>query len=180
MSFNIWLGLYIILAIAIIAGGSMKLKDMGMMGGAFVFFVGSLAIFLLFGLRWFRQQGILSGADVQWPPSINSCPDGLTAYKRTVGGVKKDVCIDTIGMSRNAGISVFPVGGGPEPTDDKYYFDLSTTSSESAAKAQELCQRANLMGLSWEGISNGESCTTKTGAKRASGGAGGSSAGCSA
>ena len=182
MAFNLWLGLYIVLAIAVIAGGFMQLKDMGMMGGAFVFFIGSLAIFVVFGLRWFRNKGILSSGDVAWPPSINSCPDFLTAYTRTVGGVKKAVCIDTMGVSRNAGIAVFPAGGGPEPTDDKYYFDLATTSSEPAAKAQELCQRANQAGLSWEGITNGESCTSS--AKKAGGAAGGaaagSAAGCSA
>lgn len=158
MIFNIYMGIFILIAIAVIAGGSMRLKDMGMMGGAFVFFVGSLALFIIYGKRWFQKSGALSQDAVAWPPTVNTCPDGLTSYTREANGVKKQVCIDTIGMSRNGGIAVFPKGDGPAPTDDKYYFDLTSTAGDADSKRKELCQRAMQAGLSWEGVTNGESC----------------------
>lgn len=179
MAFNIYMGIFIIFALAVIGGGTMQIKDMGMMAGAFIFFVGSLTIFIIYGIRWFKSGSILAETPVSWPPTINTCPDFLTAYQRDVNGVKKQVCIDTIGVSRNASLPVFPPGGGPAPTDDKYYFDLSTTASDAEGKRQELCQRAILAGLAWEGITNGESCVALPG-KGKGGAAGGDGAGCSA
>ena len=158
MFLNISMGIFIVIAIAVIAGGSMKLKDMDMMGGAFLFFVGSLTMFIIFGKRWFQTNGALTGAPVQWPPVINTCPDGLSLYTRDVNGIKKQVCIDTVGVSRNGGIAVFPKGDGPAPIDDKYYFSIESTAGDADSKRKELCQRAMQAGLSWEGVTNGESC----------------------
>jgi hypothetical protein len=51
------------------------------------------------------------------------------------------------------------------PPEDKYYFSLITSSQDATAKNQELCTRAIEKGLSWEGITNGESCYSQTFAK---------------
>ena len=53
------------------------------------------------------------------------------------------------------------------PTDDKYYFSLVTTT---ANKNTELCNRALNAKLTWEGITNGESCISITGAPTSTGG----------
>jgi hypothetical protein len=154
--FNIYLGIYIVVAILVIAGGTYKLMDQTI--AAFLFFVGSVVVFIIFGLRWFNDKGVFSKTPVQWPPNINTCPDFLTYYKRTSGGTKVDTCIDLIGVSRNSSIKVFPKTG-IEPTTDDYYFALATTSTDDAQRNQELCQKAIAAGLTWEGITNGESCT---------------------
>ena len=56
-------------------------------------------------------------------------------------GSTQDSCIDTIGVSRNGALKVFPKNGVAPSTND-FYFSLSTTSSDSVKKNQELCQKA--------------------------------------
>ena len=50
----------------------------------------------------------------------------------------------------------------PTPASDEYYFSLTTTSSDPESKNNELCQRAMSMGLTWEGVTNGEGCVKAT------------------
>jgi hypothetical protein len=162
--FNIYMALFIVAAIFIIAGGTYKFYSSGQMISAFFFFIGSLTIFIIYGIRWFSAKSIFSNAPVAWPPIINTCPDYLTYYKRQKKGKSSDTCVDLIGVSRNGYLKMFPKGpadnGGVEPEDDAYYFDLTTTSTDGAAKNAELCQRAMTFGLTWEGITNGESCVS--------------------
>jgi len=178
--FNIYLGIFIIVAIAVIAGGTFKLKGMEMIPAAVIFFAGSLALFIIYGKRWFAPSSIFDQAPVSWPPTLNSCPDYLTYYgRKKADGTKQNACIDLIGVSKTGALKVFPRGGGPEPTGDDYYFSLDTASSDAAAKNQELCQRAMTMGLTWEGITNGESCIMPDGTV-SKGAAGSAGAGCPA
>ena len=157
--FNIYLGIYIIVAIFVIAGGSYKLHKQTI--AAVLFFIGSLIIFIIFGLKWFGDKGLLSKTPVSWPPIINKCPDYLVNYGRNTPDGVQDTCIDMIGVSKNRSLDIFPKGS--PPTDDKYYFPLSTKSSDPVAKQAELCKRAISYGLTWEGITNGESCLTSDG-----------------
>jgi hypothetical protein len=157
--FNIYMGIFIVIAIAVIAGGTYKLYDMGIMVSAFFYFGGTLALFIIYGIRWFSTNSIFAKTPGSWPPTLNSCPDYLTYFARPqADGTTKKTCIDTIGVSKNGSLKVFPIGGGPEPTTDDFYFSLDTTRSDPAARNAELCQRAMTMGLTWEGITNGESC----------------------
>jgi hypothetical protein len=175
--FNIYLGIYIVLAILVIAGGTFKLTSSGQTLGGILFFIGALAIFIVYGLKWFGQNSLFSETPVSWPTSINTCPDYLVYYGRKMpDGTTQDTCIDTIGVSRNGSIKVFPKGGDV-PTSDDYYFSLVTKSSDAAKKNAELCQRTIAAGLTWEGISNGESCITPSGPVAPGGG---SNAGCPA
>jgi hypothetical protein len=130
----------------------------------FLFFVGAVIVFTVYGLRWFASEGSLfSQTPVQWPPTINTCPDYLVYYGRKMAdGSIQNTCIDMIGVSKNGSLKVFPKNGTP-PTTDDYYFSLVTKSSDTAAKNAELCQRTIAAGLTWEGISNGESCITPAG-----------------
>ena len=173
--FNIYLTIYIILAIFVVAGGSFKFFKGGQVVGGILFLIGSAAIFGLYWSKWFgEKQGIFSETPVKWPPVINTCPDYLTYYSRIgTNGAKEDTCIDLIGVSTNGSLKVFPKDG-VAPTSSDYYFSLTTKNSETAAKHAELCQRAIAAGLTWEGITNGESCITPGGPAAPSGGSGGS------
>lgn len=174
MAFNIYLGIFIVVAIGVIAGGTFKIFKLDQSLGAFLFFVGSLAVFIVYGLRWFASKGSLfSETPVQWPPTINTCPDYLVYYGRKMpDGTVQDTCIDMIGVSKNGSLKVFPKSGTP-PTTDDYYFSLVTKSTDASAKNMELCQRTIAAGLTWEGISNGESCITPAGPQPAPSAAGG-------
>jgi len=178
--FNIYLGIYIIAALFIVGGGTYKLYGMEQMYGAFLFFAGVLYIFVIYGLRWFGSaSSLFAQTPVSWPPTINTCPDFLTYYGRKMpDGTVKDTCIDFIGVSKNGALKVFPNDGTTnQPTAENYYFSLTTTSTDATRKNAELCQSAILHGLTWEGITNGESCIA---APPSMEGPPGSSAGCAA
>ena len=179
---NLYLILYGLIALATLLGGISTLYRMGMTLGAGIFAVGTVLILAMYGLRWFGgEKSILSDATVQWPPVMNTCPDFLTYYKRKKSdGSAEDVCIDTIGVSKNAVmLQRFPSSGPAPNDDDKYFFLLKTAASDAAGRNAELCQRAILYGLTWEGITNGESCILPDGTK-ASPSSGSSGAGCPA
>ena len=102
----------------------------------------AILIFVFFGLRWFGVSG--KGTAVQWPPIINSCPDYLTKYERTMSdGTKKQTCIDLVGVSKNCAISKWPTDTTIPPTAEAYFFNLDGTMEEK-------CARAKAAGLSWE------------------------------
>jgi hypothetical protein len=93
-------------------------------------------------------------------------------------GTTQDTCVDLIGVSKNGSIKVFPdvkKTSNVVPTSDDYYFVLATKSSDAGAKNAELCARAMAAGLTWEGITNGESCITPAGPVAPSSSGGGSS-----
>jgi hypothetical protein len=174
--FNIYLGIFIIVAIAVIVGGSFKVYNGSMTIGAIIFFIGALVVFIVFGTNWFKSGSIFSKTPVPWPTTINTCPDYLVYYGRKMtDGTTQPSCIDTIGVSRTGALKLFPKSGVP-PSGDEHYFSLVTKSSSAAAKNAELCQRAITFGLTWEGITNGESCVTPAGPVAPGGG--GSGANC--
>lgn len=157
--FNIYLGIYIVAALLIGAGGTFKLYGMGQSIAPVLFFVGALTLFIIYGMRWFGgQDSIFTKTPVSWPPTINTCPDYLMYYSRVMpDGTTQEACIDTIGVSKNGTLSVFPKGE-QAPQKDEFYFSLLTKSTDLEARKAELCQRAITFGLTWEGITNGESC----------------------
>ena len=161
--FNIYLVIYIIVSIGLVTMGTMKLYGMDQTLGAVIYCVGVGIICFVYGLRWFGPNALLSQTPVPWPPTINRCPDYLTYFAHKNGAVYEDTCIDLMGVAKS-GLSVFPSNAPPEgQSDPKYYFPLATTSNDPAAKNSELCYRASLMGLTWEGITNGESCISQGG-----------------
>ena len=174
--FNIYLGIYIVAAILIIAGGTLRIYGNEQTMSAILFFLGALAVFIIFGIKWFGADGSLfSKTPVSWPPMINTCPDYLVYYGRKMpDGTTQDSCIDTIGVSKNGALKRFPKSQKDSdiPTSEEFYFSLATKSSAPAAKRAELCQRAISFGLTWEGITNGESCVTPAGPVAPSGGGG--------
>lgn len=161
--FNIYLGIYIVVAIIILAGGTFKLISSGQTVGGGLFVIGAIIVLIVYGMKWFGKGSIFSETPVSWPPTINTCPDYLVYYGRTMpDGTTQDSCIDTIGISKNGSLKVFPKGGAA-PSTDEYYFSLVTASSDPVTKNAQLCQQAIAAGLTWEGITNGESCITPAG-----------------
>lgn len=163
MSFNIYFIIFIVTALVIVGGGTYKLTNMEYSIAAFIFFMFGTILFGLYALRWFGSDAsIFSNTPVSWPPSINTCPDYLTYYDRTKadGSVQK-TCIDRVGVSRNGNLKAFPATGAA-PAGDEYYFSLATNAPDPEGKNNELCQRAMSMGLTWEGITNGEGCVKQT------------------
>ena len=179
-SFNIYFIIYAILAIAIVFGGTNKIYGDNLMIEAVLFFIAASAIFLIYGLRWFgSDKSLLSNAPVSWPPTINTCPDYLTYYNLLVGKESYDMCIDMIGVSRKGGITVFTPDNPPVDPLSTAYFQLATKSADPVQRNAELCQRAIMNGLTWEGITNGESCVLPDGSSTAPS-ASGSGSGCPA
>lgn len=167
-SFNIYFIIYAILAIAIVFGGTNKMYGENLMISAFFFFIAASAIFLIYGLRWFgTDKSLLSNAPVSWPPTINTCPDYLTYYNLIVGKESYDMCIDMIGVSRKGGLTLFPADNPPVDPLSPVYFPLATKSADPVRRNAELCQRAMMAGLTWEGVTNGESCTLPDGSTTA-------------
>jgi len=164
LTFNIGLVIYVVSAISVIAGGTLTAFNSGKTLTAVLFFMGALAIFVIFGLKWFSPGSVFAKTPVSWPPTINTCPDYLVHYVRTKDGKPENTCIDLIGISKkgNGGLNIFPKdalnGISLPPSNDSYYFSLKTDSSDSIDKNKQLCTRAIAAGLTWEGITNGESC----------------------
>ena len=163
--FNIYLGIYIVFAIVLIGGGTSVLFTSSRSISAVLFLGGALAIFSIFGIRWFgSDKSLFSQAPVSWPPVINTCPDYLMYYKRKRSdGSYEDTCVDKLGVSKNGSLKVIPGDGNINDGNDEYFFSLTTKSSDSTKKKQELCMRAIQYGLTWEGITNGESCIGQNG-----------------
>ena len=132
---NFYMVWFIIVAILIGGIGTWKLYGSGRSITALLFLIGAILVFVNFGLRWFDTAGTaFNPAPATWPPYINSCPDYLTYYKRTkTDKTTQDTCIDRIGVSRNNALKVFPASG-QAPSDDSYYFDLTTTSEDPVKK----------------------------------------------
>lgn len=129
----------------------------GRMLSAIVFLIGSIMVFLFFGLRWF-QYSESPWSTKFWPPVINTCPDYLTYYARpTADGKTTPTCVDPLGISRQPA-ALRKWTGVPNTDDDAFYFDLTFREKEGIKLRNEQCERALAKGVSWEGITDGETC----------------------
>jgi hypothetical protein len=82
----------------------------------------------------------------------------LTSYTRQIGGKPVTACIDLIGVSTNAGMSVFP-STGTAPTDNKFFFPMCVNANARLTDpTTDLCTYTTAAGLSWDGVVNGMSC----------------------
>jgi len=171
--FNIYLAIYIIIALGVCAGGTYKIYGIKQQLSAFIFFIGASIAFIIFGMKWFNEEGTFAKTPVPWPTVINTCPDFLTYYKRPMPSVVPsggdpdkygDTCIDTVGVSKDGTLHLLKVPDPSNPpNDDSYYFSLKTDATDNDGRKGALCARAIQYGLTREGITNGESCISNDG-----------------
>lgn len=156
---NFYLVIFIIVAILICAGGTYTFFSGGQTIGAGVFLVGAIVVFVYYGIRYFSTASPLNPSPVQWPPTINSCPDYLSFFQRTKSdGTKTNTCVDRVGVSKNNALTVFPADGNVNQDNDAYFFTLTAGADRNA-----LCQQTIQYGLTWEGVTDGESCFSSSG-----------------
>jgi len=168
---NFYLIFFIIIAILVGGFGTYTFFSSGQTIGAIVFLVGALLVFIYYGLRYFSNASPLNPSPVQWPPVINSCPDYLNFFQRTKSdGTKTNTCVDRIGVSKNNSLQVFPADGAVNQDNDAYFFTLQPGADRAA-----LCQQTIQYGLTWEGVTDGESCFSSSGGANAPSGTGGQS-----
>jgi hypothetical protein len=148
---------YIFLCIIVGTTVPMKLMQSGRQTAALVCLVFFILIFVFYGMRWFNTNS-LTNYTGSWPPIINTCPDYLLYYMRD----KQPTCVDMIGVNRSGGLlKPWSKGDSPQnpPANDAKYFPYIYKAGMNAADVQNLCILAQQAGLTWEGITNGESCT---------------------
>jgi hypothetical protein len=142
---------FIFLCIVTTTGGAFYYYSASQPITAALFFFGFIAFSVVFGLRWFTASGQVVGAATGgWPPVINYCPDFLTLYE--VNG--KQVCIDTIGVARQNGISKWT---DPNQTSENYLFNLSLDKTGDA-RVKALCDECVSKKITWEGVHDGSIC----------------------
>lgn len=161
MPFNISEGIFIIAAIILIGGGALYFGSNSQYIGLLIYLPVSVLIFVVYGLRWFGPEGIYKIQTAAWPPALNACPDYLTGYTipaANPSATKTLGCVDTMGISRNGGITIFKKGDTITASPDPRFFPLNAGESRSA-----LCSRVMTAGLTWEGVTDGETCFSADG-----------------
>jgi hypothetical protein len=170
---NIYEIIFVIAAILVGGGGTVYFGSAGQYIAALIFLVLSILSFVVFGLRWFGPQGTLVQTTTTWPPALNTCPDYLTFYNRIKPNTTTPIpsCVDTLGVSVNNSLKVFPADGNVNTADDGYFFTLNPGETRAAT-----CARLVQYGLTWEGVYDGESCLAPgSGTPTGPGGSGGGS-----
>ena len=119
----------------------------------FILFV---LIFTFYGIRWFKKgTSITTGnnANGPFPPVINTCPDFLSVMTLNRDG--KQVCIDTMGVSRNQTILNTWRQGTTEATaaSNHYFTKIYTPGMTDVSELKTAAEGAL---LSWEGITDPE------------------------
>jgi hypothetical protein len=155
---NWYLILYVILSICAVAGGTSQLFPMGA-PTAVIYAVGAILVFVFYGYRWFDNQ---SGTLSKWPPTINSCPDYLTYVGSLSNG--NPGCVDLLGVSTKQGqflkSSPSDIASLSSTTSTKVFPFTSSDVLKAAddATVQAICSYCNRMGVTWEGVFDGDTC----------------------
>lgn len=151
-----WFILYILIAVGVCLGGMVVLIQSHRTLGGFLFVVGSVLIFVFYGLRWFSGDTLrpTKFSSTTWPPVINLCPDFLSLYDRGSAGKSDKICVDLIGVS-NGGIQKFI--DPSNATNANYVFNLYQDKSGSD-RLKSLCQECSTKKVTWEGIFDGVTC----------------------
>lgn len=149
---------YILLCIVVGLTLFTSLSNSGRFWSALIVLIVSILIFVFYGMRWFSGTTSRFNYSGPWPPMINMCPDYLVYFKN--GNI--DTCIDMLGVSRGMGtLKSWTKEDNPNnpPQDPQKYFTFVYKPGMSASDMKNLCNATMQAGLTWEGITNGESCT---------------------
>jgi hypothetical protein len=149
---------YILLCIVLGITLFRTLSNSGRFWGALIILVLSILIFVFYGMRWFAGDRSKFRYNGPWPPVINMCPDYLIYFKNG----STDTCIDMLGVSRGMGtLKPWTREDNPNnpPQDPQKYFAFVYKPGMNTAEMKNLCNATMQAGLTWEGITNGDSCT---------------------
>jgi hypothetical protein len=158
MAFNIYLVIFIIVAIVVTAAGCYLLYSLdGSTFGiisAVIFFIGALVLFCMYGVRWFdssRSKSVFSNSPDDWITGVNTCPDYLS-YIDGKG------CVDISGVADKKDFMKYDANNDKCKNNDSIcVFSVVTNSTEDSKNT--LCKNAMGNHLTWEGITDGEHCT---------------------
>jgi hypothetical protein len=154
---------YIFVCIALCLGVFTQLFNSGRLWTGIICLVLFLLIFVFYGIRWFRGDKSVFSYSGSWPPIINMCPDYLVYFKRPLGNNRtEDTCVDLSGVAKGgSSLKQWTQDDNPQnpPGDDDKYFKYVFKTGADDARMKLLCQKTMEAGLTWEGITNGESCT---------------------
>jgi hypothetical protein len=161
--------LYILFSLVISVGGTyMFIQNERTLGG-FLFFVGSVLILTFYGLRWFSGNAFnISRYNTKsWPPVVNTCPDFLSVYERSVPGssTKEKVCVDLIGVAEGG---IQRLVDPANVANDNFVFRLYNNLT-GAQRMEALCRECKLKKVTWEGVYDGVACTATGNVPNASG-----------
>jgi hypothetical protein len=148
---------YILFCIVVGLTLFMQLLNSGRTLAAVIALILVILIFVFFGLRWFPGGKSAFSYSGPWPPIINTCPDYLVYFNN--GG--KDTCIDMLGVSKNGNLKPWSSEDNPKnppPDSTGKYFPYTYKPGMTNNQLQVLCDTTRSMGLTWEGITNGDSC----------------------
>lgn len=128
--------------------------------GAFLYFVGSILILTFYGLRWFTGDALKVTRyenSKSWPPIVNTCPDFLSIYERSIPGSsnKEKICVDLIGVAEGG---IQKLIDPANVTNDNYVFKLYM-DKKGPDRMKALCQECRLKKVTWEGVYDGTACT---------------------
>lgn len=155
-SINWTLVLYVIVSLIAVFLGSSKLNNQGI-GAAVIFAIGSIAVFVFFGFRWFSNP---SSATKQWPPKINTCPDYLTYIPPAAGASGNGSCLDFLGVSSNGELKKATAKSDVTNTSKNFQYTSKDVMATGVTNEtlQSICNRCNAAGLTWEGVYDGDTC----------------------
>ena len=153
---------YVFLCIVLGLGIFMQLSNSGRTWGGIVTLILFILIFVFYGIRWFRGTSSVFNYSGSWPPIINMCPDYLVYFKKN----NRESCVDLTGVAKSQTVlapwsSEDTTANPPNPNGNKYFRYVYRPGAD-AARMKELCTQTINAGLTWEGITNGESCTFTT------------------
>jgi hypothetical protein len=125
-----------------------------------------LIMFILFGVQKYNGDGTYRDAVnvVDWPPSINYCPDYLSLFTTSDG---TQVCVDTVGVaSSNTGNAMqkfVPSDSATQPTGNQIFNLYLKTSDYPTGKSLEkdedrkslIVDQCKERKVTWEGIWDG-------------------------
>ena len=155
---NFVLVLYILLSVVVGIGGTYYLIESDRTLAGFLYFIGSVLILTFYGLRWFSGDALKVSkyeTDI-WPPVMNTCPDFLSVYERSVAGraKKEKVCVDLIGVGEGG---IQKLTDPANVTNDNFVFKLHM-DKKGPDRIKALCNECKLKKVTWEGIYDGVSC----------------------
>ena len=149
---------YIFVCIALGFGVFTQLSNSGRTWSGIIGLILFILIFVFYGIRWFRGTSSVFNYSGSWPPIINMCPDYLVYFKNGA----QDTCVDLTGVAKGgSSLKPWTKEDNPQnpPADSAKYFPYVYKPGADDVRMKLLCKSTMEAGLTWEGITNGESCT---------------------